>query len=176
MTVQRPNTPIRPIKIETATLDSAATDIHAAPFWRRLAGDAIDLLVMLGIARLLWASPHFQTTSIVPAHFDQVDAWAVRLADHPGSLLPWIVATFGFHFFVTYVARRLWSASVGERIVGLSLLPEYRDSLTIWHNVIHYVLTIMSCLLGGLGYLWALYDRRRQTLANYGTATLLVIR
>ena len=176
MTVQQSSGSDRRLKIETATLESVVNDIHAAPFWRRLIGDCIDLGLMLGIAALLWASPQLKPTDIVPAYYDQLDSWAVRLGEHPDSLLPWTMATVGVHFVLTYAARCICSASIGERLAGLSLMSESRDTLTFWQNVIHYILTMAGCLLGGLGYLWALFDRRRQTLANYGAATVLIIR
>ncbi|MEE2786670.1 MAG: RDD family protein [Myxococcota bacterium] len=162
--------------IVTAALRAPDPHVYAAPFWRRMTADSIDFLCLVGIARLTWLSHRIQPTLSIPPQFDWIDAWAERLGNHPMSLVLWLCVTLVIHFVATYGMRCLWSASAGERLLGLTLVGEGHASLTLTQNLLHYAFTCLGCLCGGVGYLWALIDRRRQTLANYGSRTTLICR
>lgn len=149
--------------------------VTAAPFYRRLLADLIDLAILAGIAAVLWRAGVIAPESLPPQRFDWIDFTADLLADprrYLGRALV-LVPTVGLLYGT--VLHTLLGRTVGELLLGLRLVDGEGAPAGPFRSLLHGLGTLLGLLLLLLGYVWGAVDHRRQTVAEYLSGTLLVV-
>lgn len=150
--------------------------VTAAPFWRRLLADLLDLALLAALGWALWTAGLIAPEGgLPPQHFDWIDYTAELLAEHLPLLQPAAVALLGIGALYGMLTRALLGGTLGERLLGLRLIGPDGDAAGPLRALAHVVGTLLGLALLGLGYAWAAVDLRRQGLAEYASGTLLVV-
>lgn len=148
--------------------------VTAAPFWRRLIADLVDLALLAGVGWLLWTigliSPR-----LPPRQFDALDYLAELLAEHLHIFQAPLVALVGIGAIYGVVTRHLLAGTLGERLLGLRLIDRDGEGAGALQALAHAAGTVLGLLLLLIGYVWAAVDPRRQGLAEYVSGTLLIV-
>lgn len=148
--------------------------VVAAPFWRRLIADLIDLALIAGVVFALWTSGAVRP-ELPPQQFDWIDYTAELIAEHHRRFRPLAVITFAIGAIYGILTRALFAGTLGERLLGLRLVgPDGKGAGPI-RSLLHAVGTLVGLAALLLGYVWAAVDLRRQGLAAYVSGTLLVV-
>ena len=148
--------------------------VAAAPFWRRLIADLIDLALIAGLVFVLWSTGAVRPE--LPAQqFDWIDYTAELIAEHRQLFQPLAVITFACGAIYGIMSRALFAGTLGERLVGLRLVGPDGTGAGPIRALLHAVGTLAGLALLSLGYVWAAVDPRRQGLAEYVSGTLLVV-
>ncbi len=65
--------------------------------------------------------------------------------------------------------------SVGKRIIGTRLLRESDGQLIGgWMGILRYILHVVDSILCYIGYLWPLWDAKRQTFSDKIVGTIVI--
>ena len=157
-------------QVQHASLHQGSVSVVAAPVWRRFCADTLDLSILVAIARGMYAHP----AGLPEQRFDWLD-YAIDLIGHYSyAFLPWIALSLSTYLIMTIIARHLWSASIGERIMRIQLIDYTGDPPRAWQSILHTVGNLVSWCLCGFGYFWVLASRNRQTWANLLSRTILI--
>ena len=148
---------------------------RAAPFWRRLAADVVDLALLLGCGWLLWWGGVIRPDPMPPQVYDWVDYTADLLANHLVLFRPAAVLVPLVGLLYAVLTRALLGATLGERLCGLRLVRRDGERAGPIGAALHAVGTALGVATLLLGYLWAAVDRQRQGLAEYVSGTILVV-
>lgn len=148
--------------------------MSAAPFWRRLLADVIDLALVAGTTMVAVKAGVGAPPDLPPRRFDWIDYTADLLADHASIFVPPLVLLCGLGIIYAVITRAAFGATIGEHIWGLRLLTAEGGRCGPLRALGHAIGTILGLLLGLVGYAWAAVDLRRQGLAEYLSGTLLV--
>jgi len=154
---------------------SESKGVIAAPFWRRLCADLVDLFLLFLIGYLLWNAGVLTPDSLPEVRFDWIDYTAQLFADHRASFYPFMTAVWLSGCVIVLGARASLGASVGERLLGLQIVNHQGEQASRTQWVLHLIGTQIGLLLLLQGYVWAAVDKNRQGAANYLSATLLVV-
>jgi uncharacterized RDD family membrane protein YckC len=123
-----------------------------ASFWRRLAGFAVDLVVLgvvlMALSVMLGLSPVLSTTDYIISVLFQVAYY-------------WLWNSIG------------WSP--GKRVVGLRIVSEEGDRPGAERGFARTVISVVGQLALFIGYLWALWDARTQTWHDKMAGTYVVV-
>jgi len=137
-----------------------------AHWWRRAVATLLDTLLQLpfGVASAIGTAMTKGTgtpTSTVIAGL------VISIAASVGSL--W------FGIWNQYVRQGRVGASLGKMCVGILVLSE-RDARPIggWMTFLRAWVHLVDLLSLGLGYLWPLWDRKRQTFADKLMSTVVL--
>ncbi len=148
--------------------------VAAAPFYRRLLADLIDLTLLVGVGWLLWGAGVIKPSRLPPSKFDWVDYTADLLANHLGLFYPALIAMLSFGVLYALVTRVLLGRTLGELLMGLRLIDLDGDPAGPLRALAHAGGTMLGLALLLLGYVWAAVDHNRQGLAEYLSGTRLV--
>jgi uncharacterized RDD family membrane protein YckC len=140
------------------TEDAASRVAHAAGFWRRFAGSFIDgvaISVVGGLVNLLTGA-HTSAT-----------LW---LAGGRGYGL--LVSVVYFTFFHGRTGQTPGNAALGIKVVDL----ETGDTIGYGRAFVRWLVSIVSFIVVLLGYLWMLWDGKKQTWHDKASSSLPVYR
>ena len=148
--------------------------MDAAPFWRRLLADVIDLALVAGTTWVMVGAGIGAPMDLPPKRFDWIDYTADLLADYGSVFVPPLVLLCGLGIIYAVITRAALGAALGERLWGLRLLSAEGGRCGPLRALGHAIGTILGVLLGLVGYAWAAVDLRRQGLAEYVSGTVLI--
>jgi uncharacterized RDD family membrane protein YckC len=156
-------------------LDREPTPLHLAGFWHRAAAGLLDLLLvgplMVGVfaiwVAVLWVE--------LPAGGVGVADWLMELPFVEDPLLvPGLLFSFYTVIVVLYFFTSWWSASPGQRILGIRVVAT--DGRTVGWGRAAVRMLVLSFAAGYLllGVLWIGFDRLRQGWHDKIAGTLVV--
>ncbi len=148
---------------------------RAAPFWRRVCADLLDLLLLGGATWALWTTGVIRPQRMPTQRYDWIDYTADLLANHLAIFQPAFVLIPAMGVVYAVLARALLGRTVGERLLGLRLVRRDGQRAGPLCAVVHAAGTLMGAALLLTGYLWAAIDPQRQGLAEYLSGSLLVV-
>lgn len=127
--------------------------VEYAGFWVRLGAHIIDQIILSIIGWIIC----FIILSLVSG-----DLTAEDYVDFRASL----VAIIGFILEVTYyVAFWIWRGQTpGKIAVGIKVIRTDTSSISLGRSVLRYIGYIISSLIFMIGYLWIVFDSRKQGL------------
>jgi uncharacterized RDD family membrane protein YckC len=150
------------------------TELTAAPFWRRLLADLLDLTLIAGVVYGLWTTGAIAPNQLPSPRYDWIDYAANLAANHLPALTPTLIAipTVG----ITYglLCHGLAGRTLGELLLGLRLVTKDGGPPGPLRALLHAVGTLLGVALLLLGYMWAAVGHTRQTLAEGLSGTLLI--
>jgi len=148
--------PIPGIPLEPASM--SGPDEPYAQWWRRVVAVLVDNLlqlpfVVVSLIGSALATGHDATAS------DVIGGLVISIAAGIGSL--W------FAIWNQYVRQGRRGASLGKACVGILVLSE-RDARPIggWMTFLRSWVHLVDAFSLGIGYLWPLWDAKRQTFAD----------
>lgn len=148
----------------------------AAPFWRRLLADLVDLTLMAAAAGALWTTGVIRPDRMPPQRFGWIDYAADLLANHVALFQPAFVVLPTIGILYAVLSRALLrGCTLGERLLGLRLVKRAGEPAGPLRAVAHALGTMAAVAPLLLGYLWAAVDPQRQGLAEYLSGSLLVV-
>ena len=130
-----------------------------APLWRRLAAGLYDFFPVLA----LW-----MVTGAIALAATQ-GAMDVR---HPPLLYRLALLLVTAAYYVLSWARG--GQTLGARAWRVRVQREDGAALSLAAAALRFAVSLLSLLLLGLGFLWALFDARRRTWHDMATSSLLV--
>jgi uncharacterized RDD family membrane protein YckC len=148
--------------------------VKAAPFYRRLLADLIDLGLLGAAAWYLWTSGVIAPPHQPPPRFDWVDYTADLLADPRAQLGRALVLVPTIGLLYGTVLHTVLGRTLGELLMNLRLIDGEGRVAGPFRSLLHGIGTAAGACLLLLGYLWGAVDHRRQTLAEYLSGTLLI--
>ncbi len=160
----------------TASRPSAAPtlEVKAAPFYRRLLADLIDLALIAAATWWLWKGGHITPPTLPEQRFDWIDYTADLLADPRVHFGRAVVVVPALGLLYGTVLHTLLGRTLGELVMNLRLVDGSGRTAGPFRSLLHGLGTTVGALALLLGYLWGAVDHRRQTLAEYVSGTLLV--
>ena len=160
----------------TSARDTAAPERRACPFRRRCLADLVDSLFIVLIARVLFAAGVGFSTVWPERHFDQLDYAVLLVWNHASLWLPGLLYSIMTALVLGLCCRGLVGGTPGERILAIELIDKRGGPVGPVRGCIKGIVTWMGIIPLGFGYLWALVDTRRQSLAEHISGTVLVVR
>lgn len=89
-------------------------------------------------------------------------------------------AAFGINSFLALIyygpLQAFMQGTFGKRIVGLALVTENFEQLTLSQAMVRYAMSIVSGVTFGLGYLWVAWDENKQSWHDRVAGTLVLRR
>ena len=157
---------------------SASKPAHAArkaaPFRRRLAADLIDLGPTLLLGYIFFRF-QFGFTHIWPQrHFDLLDYTVEMIWSHWSLWVPGLSYTVLAGILLNSLLRLSWGRTPGEFVLSLEVITRSGEPIGPVRNLLRSVAQCLGLAFLGGGYLWAIYDKRRQSLADYASGSRLV--
>jgi uncharacterized RDD family membrane protein YckC len=134
-----------------------------APLWRRLAALFYDLLVLVA----LWMAA---AGLVLLAFQGEVDVARQPPLYHAVLQLALLVPT-ALYFAVS------WSRggqTIGMRAWRVRLVDAQGHSPALGRSLLRFVLATLSLVLGGLGFLWCLFDAERRAWHDVMLATRMI--
>lgn len=140
------------------------SDEHLAGFWRRFAALLIDILLLALIAVLL-PIPGYGMALFDSEQTDSINGPVDFLISY---VLPAIATVW---FWLRY------QATPGKLALRAYVVDATTGSpITMWQALIRYVGYFVSLLPLGLGYIWVVFDERKQSWHDKMANTLVVVR
>jgi uncharacterized RDD family membrane protein YckC len=128
---------------------------QAAGFWRRFAARLVDW-ILTGIAAAILGRPF--GTSPQTVH---------------GSWIEWVISFVYFTALIGGRAQTLGDAALGIRVVDVRDVPG--EPIGYGRAAIRWLVAIPSGALLALGYLWMLWDPKKQTWHDKAAGSLPII-
>ncbi|MDE1460630.1 RDD family protein [Spartinivicinus poritis] len=145
----------------TQTLSS----IGSAPLWRRLAAMIYDSLLLVAIAIVISGLHLWLSITLV----GEAKATAVGFKWDLSAIL--LIGFFGFY---AYFWRR--SGQTPGMIAWRIMVVNYEGrTISLKQCLIRFIAGIPSCILGGIGILWVLFDPKDQAIYDYAAKTEVVL-
>lgn len=132
-----------------------------AGFWRRLGGSLLDALVIFFPVAIIRVAMGLSAVSFED-DYDTTGLIAMAIE----VVLSWLYA-------VTQLGSPT-SATLGMRVVGIRLLTVHGDHPSFARVNGRYLAQALSVITLGIGYLMMLFGRRRQTLHDLVSGTVVV--
>ena len=132
-----------------------------AGFWRRLGGSLLDALVIFFPVAIIRVAMGLSAVSFED-DYDTTGLIAMAIE----VVLSWLYA-------VTQLGSPA-SATLGMRVVGIRLLTVHGDRPSFARVNGRYLAQALSVITLGIGYLMMLFGRRRQTLHDLVSGTVVV--
>lgn len=146
----------------------SSVEHHLAAPGRRLAAGLIDLIVMIAPSALVWFVLDYLPHALNPA-------WPGSLGEFlAGLIVRWFVIAWGLGYLIAWPAER--GGTAGKLLLGLTVARRRDGASPIgypWATVRAFGYAL-SALPLGLGFLWALWDRDRQTWHDKLAGTVVV--
>lgn len=148
----------------------------AAPFWRRVLADLIDLGLLAALTWALWSAGVIRPTSLPEQRYDWLDYAADLLANQRAHFRPGAVVVLTAGAVYAVIARTVAGGrTLGEWLLGLRLVGRDGEDAGPARAFVHVVGTVLGLSLLLFGYGWALVDRNRQGLAEHLSGSLLIV-
>jgi len=127
-----------------------------APLWTRLIAMLYDsflvLAISMGYGAVMTAITAHQSANQAKDYEPTVEGLGFQLG--------WIAIIFAFYCFFWLRAGQ----TVGMKAWRLKIVSNTGRSLTLWQCMIRFLAACFSLGLGGLGFWWALIDKKKETL------------
>lgn len=149
---------------------------EAAPFWRRLLADLLDLAGLGGAIWGLWRAGLISPEALPPQRYDWIDYTAELIGQHAHMFLPAAITFFTLGLIYGVLCHTLIEGTLGERLLGLRLVANDGDLAGPIRALLHGLGTTLGLSLLTIGYVWAAVSRRRQGLAEAVSGTVLIRR
>lgn len=134
-----------------------------SPWWRRVVAALVDngALIALYVAAMAVEPP-----------LEDPNATGARI-----TALLLSVTYIALFIANILILQGRTGASIGQRLVGIELLDEYTGQpIGILRNFLRRCMHIVDTLSLGVGWLWPLWDHKRQTFADKIMGTVVVPR
>lgn len=149
------------------------TSLTLAHFRRRFLADLIDLVVILGLTTGLVFTGAIATPDL-SGPYGLIDTIITVLAHPWQRASSVIIATLAGGLLYPALAHWRWGRTLGDALFGLRLTTTTGQPAGLLRAVFHAFGTQLALALLTGGYIWALADRRRRTLAEWLSGTLLL--
>jgi uncharacterized RDD family membrane protein YckC len=136
-------------------IDSFAGSIAGFPMW-------IGYLLLITGA----------TTTTDPHGVDHVHLHQVGVS--VALVLIGSLTSLAFSIWNLYLRQGRTGASVGKSVLGLRLVNEDLQPIGAWRAFLRNLLHVVDSLPCGFGYLWPIWDSRKQTFADKIMGTVVV--
>ena len=127
-----------------------------APLWTRLIAMLYDsflvLAISMGYGAVMTAITASQSANQAKDYEPTIEGLGFQLG--------WIAIIFAFYCFFWLRAGQ----TVGMKAWRLKIVSNSGKSLTLLQCIIRFVAACFSFALGGLGFWWALVDKKKETL------------
>jgi uncharacterized RDD family membrane protein YckC len=137
--------------------------LRVAGFWRRVAAGLLDVVVLGPVAALVFAAwAAVLMVQLPPSGVGAVD-WLIELPFMEDPLLvPGLIFSFSFGLVVLYFFTAWWSASPGQRVLGMRVVARDGERVGWVRAAARTVALFLAAGYLLLGVLWIGFDRLRQ--------------
>ncbi len=136
-----------------------------AGFFRRLAALIIDTLVLaITVGSILWFF-----TYVYDYTFES-DYTFRDLA----PLINFVLFILAWGAYYSYFEGSLWRATPGKRLLGIQVLNRSGAPIGYWQAFFRFLGRLLSTATFNIGFLVALFNRRRRTLHDLIAGTIVV--
>lgn len=143
---------------------AASSVVQPAQFWRRITAMIYDVFPLIG----LWMITSLLCLLAIGGHYDPAHPrWTFRL-----GLQLALLAITAAYFTISWTRI---GATIGMRAWKLKLLREDGQRVEALRALARFFLALLSLLIVGVGFWWALLDRDRQTLHDKLCGTMMVM-
>lgn len=152
------NDPYSPPQVDVAT--GLPGEQHYAGFGLRLGASIIDILILLpllyGLGYAVYGSAYFSSTEAIKGTAD----YFIQI------VLPMAITLVFWHYK---------SATPGKQILGLKIVDASTfEKPSTGQFVLRYFAYIVSMLPLGLGFIWVIFDKRKQAFHDKIARTLIL--
>ncbi|MEO6968800.1 MAG: RDD family protein [Rhodanobacteraceae bacterium] len=131
------------------------------PLWRRLTAMLYDVFPLIA----LWMITAFVCLQAM-ARFGKLDAtrapWWEQLA---------LLAVTAAYFVISWTRI---GQTIGMRAWRLKLLRKNGERIEVWRALARFFLALVSLLIAGIGFWWALFDAQKRTLHDRVCGTVMM--
>lgn len=135
-------------------------NVKYASFWRRLSATIIDGLILsfigIGISYSLGSNP-----------FAQGAKTNLEVIDRVLTLI--VSAVYVLLFWVNYDG-----STPGKKFLGIKIVKENGEKLNYPSAIVRYIGYLVSSLPLALGYIWMLWDKKKQTWHDKLAGTIVI--
>ena len=107
-------------------------------------------------------------------HFDLLDYAVLMVWSHWSLWLPGVCGALLAGVLLNSLLRFSWGRTPGEFVLSLEVITRTGAPIGPVRNLVRSVAQLIGLAFLGGGYFWAIYDRRRQSLADYVSGSRLV--
>lgn len=142
--------------------------VEYASFWRRLVAGLFDSIWLNGLVILLfYLLQHYLDYTLIELSttaFEHPQTWETMLITH---LLPALIVIGFWHAY---------AATPGKLLLDCEIVDAYSGQpLRLKQAIVRYLGYFVSALPLGLGFLWILWDKRRQGWHDKIARTVVII-
>lgn len=160
--------------IENSPVESSAPRVQYAGFWLRFLAYWVDFLLLFPLGIIIQNMLGINAFAIFTANSL---ADVQRLQSSPNQLLS-LIASVGVgmvYFFIFWVHYD--GATPGKKVLGIKIIRENGEKITYPVAIIRYIgflLSSATIFFFGLGFLWVIWDKKKQALHDKIAGTLVI--
>jgi uncharacterized RDD family membrane protein YckC len=146
-----------------------------AAFHLRAAALGVDVCLIVGlVGAYFWIFGDF--ASVVRGHFDPALRDTLPAGAFPAAVVKILVISFLIHIVYGIACEASpWSGSLGKRLVGIRVVDEYGEPLSLTAAVLRNLVKIVSTISLGLGFFAALRHTAGRTWHDRASGTFVAL-
>lgn len=152
-----------------------ANTFHVGGFWRRFAGGAIDLAVLLPVCLILtWLAGALSGVHLPASRHRGLDFWLDLFLGTDPALVGGLGLSIAIGLIYALIFQVTRQRTLGMRLLRMRVIDVYGDPPTIARCAARTA-GYLACLATlGLGFLWVGFDSERRGLHDWLSGTYVV--
>jgi uncharacterized RDD family membrane protein YckC len=148
---------------------------YVGGFWRRLAGGAIDLAILLPICLILtWLAGALSGVHLPASRHRGLDFWLDLFLGTDPALIGGLGLSVAIGLIYALVFQVTRQRTVGMRLFGMRVIDVYGDPPTIARCAARTAGYLAGLATLGLGFLWIGFDSERRGLHDWLSGTYVI--
>lgn len=152
-----------------------ANTFYVAGFWRRFAGGAVDLAVLLPICFILtWLAGALSGVHLPVSRHRGLDFWLDLFLGTDPALVGGLGLSIAIGLIYAFVFQVTRQRTLGMRLLRMRIIDVYGDPPTLARCAGRTAGYLASLATLGLGFLWIGFDSERRGLHDWLSGTYVV--
>jgi uncharacterized RDD family membrane protein YckC len=148
---------------------------YVGGFWRRFAGGAIDLAILLPICFILtWLAGALSGVHLPESRHRGLDFWLDLFLGTDPALIGGLGLSIAIGLIYALVFQVTRQRTIGMRVLRLRVIDLYGDPPTIARCAARTGGYLASLMTLGLGFLWIAFDSEKRGLHDWLSGTYVV--
>ncbi len=160
---------------QPAPARAAVNTFHVGGFWRRFAGGAVDLAVLLPICFILtWLAGALSGVHLPVSRHRGLDFWLDLFLGTDPALIGGLGLSIAIGLIYAFVFQVTRQRTLGMRLLRMRIIDIYGDPPTIARSAARTAGYLASLATLGLGFFWIGFDSERRGLHDWLSGTYVV--
>jgi uncharacterized RDD family membrane protein YckC len=149
--------------------------VNVAGFWRRLLATALDAVILLPVLALTgWLALWVTGVSPPPMREVRFETVLEMVLQGGGLLYGALGLGLGLAMLYGLLFMSTTGATPGLHVLRMRVINVYGEVPEWWRGLLRCLGFLVSCLLMGLGFVWAGFDREKRGLPDWMAGTYVI--